>query len=328
MTIEEQIQEREQKSAVIGKAVGAMLPPSVGYAVALGSLGRYHMGAEGALIGGLLGYFIGSKTAHDPEARRSIIQEVMSGGARPGNGIGGNADTSSGIMSARELMNYTYQRYGFDGRWGDFVGQPSVNFHAMIFGRPKQGKSILSVQWAKYLSENFGRVLYVASEEGFSVTLQKKVVEFAMDNPRLDFANFRDFTQIREAVNAGNYQFVFIDSVNFIKITPEDVEEIKAENPATAFITIQQATKNGNFRGSQEFAHNCDMVIRVEAGVAHHQGRFQEGTEMAIFDGPEKSSNGAKTETPGANGVESSALGGSEMGYSDGYTNGDQLALF
>jgi len=68
------------------------------------------------------------------------------------------------------------------------------------------------------------------------------------------------------------------------------------------------------------------MVIRVEAGVAHHQGRFQEGTEMAIFDGPEK--NSQQTETPGANGVETSALGGSEMGYSDGYTNGDQLALF
>jgi hypothetical protein len=61
---------------------------------------------------------------------------------------------------------------------------------------------------------------------------------------------------------------VFIDSVNYIRITPEDVEDIKAENPQTAFITIQQATKNGNFRGSQEFAHNCDMVIRVEAGMA------------------------------------------------------------
>ncbi len=81
---------------------------------------------------------------------------------------------------------------------------------------------------------------------------------------------------------------MFIDSVNFIKITPEDVEDIKAENRSTAFITIQQATKNGNFRGSQEFAHNCDIVIRVEAGIAYQQGRFAENTEMAVFDGPEK----------------------------------------
>ena len=75
--------------------------------------------------------------------------------------------------------------------------------------------------------------------------------------------------------------------MNFIKITPEEIEDLKASNKGTAFITIQQATKSGNFRGSQEFAHNCDMVIRVEAGQASHQGRFQEPTEMAVFDRPE-----------------------------------------
>ena len=202
-------------------------------------------------------------------------------------------DAGDGIMSASDLMNFKYNKYDFSGKWGDFVGQPSINFHAMVYGRPKQGKSILSVQWAKYLSENFGKVLYVASEEGFSVTLQKKVMEFAMDNPNLDFANFRDFEQIKNAVNRGGYRFVFIDSVNYIRITPEDVEDIKAENPQTAFITIQQATKNGNFRGSQEFAHNCDMVIRVEAGMASHQGRFQEPTEMAVFEQPENAEKSA-----------------------------------
>ena len=164
----------------------------------------------------------------------------------------------------------------------------------MIYGRPKQGKSILSVQFAQYLSQHFGRVLYVASEEGFSVTLQNKIKEFAMDNPNLDFANFRTYEQIREALHIRKYQFVFIDSVNFIKITPEDIEDLKADNKNTAFITIQQATKNGNFRGSQEFAHNCDAVIRVEAGKAFHQGRFQEPTEMDVFDKPEEK----KTSSP------------------------------
>ena len=89
--------------------------------------------------------------------------------------------------------------------------------------------------------------------------------------------------------------------MNFIKITPEEIEDLKASNKNTAFITIQQATKNGNFRGSQEFAHNCDMVIRVEAGQASHQGRFQEPTEMAVFDKPEgDSTNNKKAPEMGA----------------------------
>lgn len=278
----------------IGKAIGVSVHPKYSHAIALAGLAKHYFGGGVPMaIGGVLGYLIGSQSEVNDADKRDIIQSIIQSSQalqrQREQGVetmdGGSND---GIMSASDLMNFKYNKYDFFGKWGDFVGQPSINFHAMIYGRPKQGKSILAVQWAKYLSENFGKVLYVASEEGFSITLQKKVMEFAMDNPNLDFANFRDFEQIKNAVNRGGYRFVFIDSVNYIRITPEDVEDIKAENPQTAFITIQQATKNGNFRGSQEFAHNCDMVIRVEAGMASHQGRFQEPTEMAVFEDAEK----------------------------------------
>jgi len=308
----------------IGKAIGVTMHPKYTHAVALAGLAKHYFGGGVPMaIGGILGYLIGSTTSIDDSEKGRIIQEIMQSQANLRNQQASDfagdeqegGENVNGIMSSSDLMNYQYNKLPFDGKWGDFVGQPSINFHAMVYGRPKQGKSILSVQWAKYLSENFGKVLYVASEEGFSVTLQKKVMEFAMDNNNLDFANFRDFEQIKNAVNKGKYKFVFIDSVNFIKITPEDVEDIKAENPSTAFITIQQATKNGNFRGSQEFAHNCDIVIRVEAGMASQQGRFQEPTEMNVFDAPE---NAAKKEAPlmGANASQMDMFDSSDFGES------------
>jgi predicted ATP-dependent serine protease len=279
----------------VGRAISVTIPPKISYAVSLAGVCKHYFGGGvPQVIGGVLGYLIGSKAEVDAKTKHDIISDIIHSQAQANQQMQGmNYDSdepSDGIMSSSDLLKYDYQKYPFGDKWGDFVGEPSINFHAMIYGRPKQGKSILAVQWAKYLSENFGRVLYVASEEGFSVTLQKKVMEFAMDNDNLDFANFRDFNQIKNAVNQGHYRFVFIDSVNYIRITPEDVEDIKAENPQTAFITIQQATKNGNFRGSQEFAHNCDMVIRVEGGIAAHQGRFQEPTEMAVFEQEEGAS--------------------------------------
>jgi len=307
----------------IGKAIGVSVHPKISHAIAYAGLAKHHFGAGVPMvIGGILGYIIGSTTSIDDSEKGRIIGEIMQSQANLRNqqqsdfaGEEEGGENVNGIMSSSDLMNYQYNKYPFNGKWGEFVGQPSINFHAMVYGRPKQGKSILSVQWAKYLSENFGKVLYVASEEGFSVTLQKKVMEFAMDNNNLDFANFRDFEQIKNAVNKGKYKFVFIDSVNFIKITPEDVEDIKAENPSTAFITIQQATKNGNFRGSQEFAHNCDIVIRVEAGMASQQGRFQEPTEMNVFDSPE---NSAQKETPtmGAGATQMDMFDSSDFGES------------
>ena len=188
-------------------------------------------------------------------------------------------------MNASDLLEYKYDCYTFSGKYGEFFGNPSKNFHLMVFGRPKNGKSIFTVQFAKYLS-TLGKVLYIASEEGFSATLQQKIREFGMANPNLDFGNFRDYEQIRDVLANNHYQFVVIDSINFINLEPEDVEVLKAENPGTAFITIQQATKGGQFRGSQQFAHNCDMIVEIVDGVAYHTGRFAAPSEMAVFSTP------------------------------------------
>ena len=290
----------------IGKAIGVSVNPKISHSIALAGLARHYFGSGVPMaIGGVIGYLLGSTAFIDPNHKHKIINDIISSQNKlreeTENQFNEQNPNDRGIMSSTDLVNHTYSKYNFSGKWNDFIGQPSKNFHAMIYGRPKQGKSILAVQLAQYLSQNFGKVLYIASEEGFSVTLQKKVAEFAIDNPNLDFANYRDFNQIKEALHVRKYQFVFIDSVNFIKITPEDVEDLKSANKNTAFITIQQATKNGNFRGSQEFAHNCDMVIRVEAGQASHQGRFQEPTEMAVFDKPEENANKKAPTNLGAN---------------------------
>ena len=290
----------------IGKAISVSVNPKISHSIALAGLARHYFGGGVPVaIGGVLGYLLGSTAYVNQDHKHKIINDIITSQNKireeGENQYNGDNTNDRGIMSSTDLINHTYTKYDFFGKWNDFIGQPSKNFHAMIYGRPKQGKSILAVQFAQYLSENFGKVLYIASEEGFSVTLQKKVAEFAMNNPNLDFANYRDFKQIKEALHVRKYQFVFIDSVNFIKITPEDVEDLKSANKNTAFITIQQATKNGNFRGSQEFAHNCDMVIRVEAGQASHQGRFQEPTEMAVFDKPEENANKKAPTNLGAN---------------------------
>jgi predicted ATP-dependent serine protease len=305
----------EQHRENIGKAISVSVPPKISHSIAIAGLATHYFGkGVPTAIGGLIGFLLGSKMHLSDEKKYQTMSDILSSqNALVTDQESDINEKGMGIMSANELVNHTYTKYDFTGKWEKFIGQPSINFHAMIYGRPKQGKSILAVQLAQYLSEEFGRVLYVASEEGFSVTLQKKVSEFASNNPNLDFANYRNYKEIKEALFARKYAFVFIDSVNFIKITPEEIEDLKAANKKTAFITIQQATKSGNFRGSQEFAHNCDMVIRVEAGQASHQGRFQEPTEMAVFDKPESDNKKA----PDTN-----------MGADSNKTNNSQMEMF
>ena len=248
------------------------------------------LGAIGTLALGIIGYNMGSGKSLTDE-QKAKIQAKLQAKAQDLLRLQRDEEiedaTMGGIMSSRDLKDYRYDCYDFDGKWEDLVGKPSKKFHMMVYGRPKQGKSYFCFDLAQYLS-NFGKVLYIAAEEGFSATLQKKLQDMGGDNPNLDFANFRDYETIKNALPGHDYRFVIIDSVNYIRIEPEEIETLKEQNPRMALITVQQATKDGKFRGSQQYAHNCDIIIEVIEGVAYHQGRFQVHSEMPIFTKPEE----------------------------------------
>ena len=254
------------------------------------------LGAIGTLALGIIGYNMGSGKSLTDE-QKAKIQAKLQAKAQELLRLQRDEEiedsTSTGIMSSRDLKDYRYDNYDFDGKWLDLVGKPARKFHMMVYGRPKQGKSYFCFDLAQYLS-NFGKVLYIAAEEGFSATLQKKLEDMGGDNDNLDFANFRDYETIKNALPGHDYRFVVIDSVNYIRIEPEQIEELKADNPRMALITVQQATKDGKFRGSQQFAHNCDIIIEVIQGVAHSTGRFAPPSEMAIFVAPEKTNKPGK----------------------------------
>jgi RecA/RadA recombinase len=297
----------EQLSKEISQLRAQMnVPPALRNAIGGLGIGQgLGVGAMGSVALGFLGYQLGKGKEIDAKQKQVLAGQIQ---AKARELImlqrGEQVEDAkiSGVMSADELRDFTYKSYAFDGKYKALIGQPAKSFHMMVFGRPKQGKSIFCFQLAKYLTK-FGNVLYIAAEEGFSATLQQKLTEFGAVNERLYFANYRNFEQIRENLRNSDYEFVIIDSINFINLEPEDVETLKAENKSKAFITIQQATKNGAFRGSQQFAHNCDIIIEVVEGVANHTGRYAAPSEMQIFDKP--NFKGSKKENkPAANQLE------------------------
>lgn len=190
----------------------------------------------------------------------------------------------SDVINSSELVKQDIPVYDFIEPYSNFIGQPTQNFSAIIYGLPKSGKSNFSIQFASYLARHYGKVLYVASEEGLqSRTLIDKVKFNLADNREISFSGAREFEKIKEHVKGDNYKFVFIDSLNIPGITPEQLEELKKENSNKAFISILQSTKNGSFKGGQEFAHNADVVISVADGIASQIGRFNGASQMNIF---------------------------------------------
>jgi hypothetical protein len=187
-------------------------------------------------------------------------------------------DGKPAIMNSMDFANMQFDTLGFTGKWLELIGDPSSNFTAMVFGKPKMGKSYLCVDFAGYLARNHGKVLYVAKEEGLDYTLQQKMNDKNVKHPNLFVASLLPN-------DLSPYDFIFFDSVTKLGLKPEDLHRLKAQYPSKSFIFIFQSTKDGKFRGENTFQHDVDAVIEVpEKGKAVQYGRFNQGGEIQIFD--------------------------------------------
>jgi hypothetical protein len=201
------------------------------------------------------------------------LEELLGCSCQQLNGL----DAVPEVMNSMDFANMQFNTIGLTGKWYDLIGDPSTNFTAMVFGKPKMGKSYLCVDFAGYLARHHGKVLYVAREEGLDLTLQNKLNENNVQHPNLFVAGVLPG-------ELADYDFIFLDSVNKLNLNPNDLTRLRRSYPSKSFIFVFQTTKAGNFRGANSFQHDVDVVIEVpERGRAIQMGRFNQGGEMEIF---------------------------------------------
>lgn len=214
------------------------------------------------------------KTLEIEQATLNGLEGILGCVCQNLNGFSGKPS----LMNSVDFADMEFDTLGFRGKWLELIGDPSSNFTAMVFGKPKMGKSYLCIDLAGYLARNHGRVLYVAKEEGLDMTLQQKLKDKAVAHTNLDVASYLP-------ASLAKYDFIFLDSVNRLGLKPEDLNRLKAQNRNKSFVFIFQTTKDGNFRGANSFQHDVDVVIEVpEKGKAVQMGRFNQGGEISIFN--------------------------------------------
>jgi hypothetical protein len=197
-----------------------------------------------------------------------------------------NVQTNSKIISSAHLTEMEYQALNFQGKWQQFFGLPSVNFHCAIHGMAGEGKSTFAIQFANYLAENFGLVLYISGEEGFSKTMKDKFINNNAATENLFLADLRTFQDLVNEVKPNTYNFIFIDSLDNMRIGALELKELRKIYFNSALVTISQSTKDGKMRGSYEIVHDSDIAVAVSNGIAETvKNRFLEkGRNYEIFE--------------------------------------------
>ncbi|MBL6445689.1 AAA family ATPase [Fulvivirga sp. 29W222] len=190
-----------------------------------------------------------------------------------------NGCMCDGPINSVDFAKLKFNTLGFGGKWKSFIGDPTPGFTALVYGKPKSGKSTLCAQFAGYMA-TLGKVLYVSKEEGKNGILQERLIRVNATHPNLDIDDHIPFDKLQD------YDYLILDSVHKLGLNEETLDQLpKRFKNIKGFVYIMHSTKGGDFRGSQTYAHNVDVLINVdEGGIATQTGRFAQGSEMDVFD--------------------------------------------
>lgn len=184
------------------------------------------------------------------------------------------------VISSTQLAGMEFETLSLTGEYKDLIGIPSKNFSAMVYGMPGSGKTTWCIRFAKYLAQYHGlKVLFATIEEGINHTAAEKLKRLQAAHVNLSIADYMPD-------NLSTYHVVFIDSINSFRYSTDDLRALRNSYPGIIFIYIFQVTKEGKFKGSQEYEHDVDVVIRAEDGVVSTVGsknRFGAGASMRLW---------------------------------------------
>jgi len=162
-------------------------------------------------------------------------------------------------LGAAELSKLTGKEIAIDGHYKDVLVRLYSDTQFMIWGMPGHGKTVWILLFAKYLSQQKGlNVLVVENEEFGRSSFGEKLIEFQIPNiPNLTFTK-----KIPDDVSM--YDAIFLDSINSLGFNVLDYRNFVESNPGKIYIPIVQSTKDGGFRGGQDWEHEVDMAGEIK----------------------------------------------------------------
>lgn len=168
--------------------------------------------------------------------------------------------TAKNVVSLTDFKEMAFPTLNFSGKWLEHFGNPQGNFRMMIYGASGHGKSYFTAQLAEYLANHHGRVLYNAAEEGLNKSLQLKMS--SLDSKYIDISSYKNFEELKK--NIKKYRFVIIDSINEMNLKPNELKQIWELDKKRGIIYIMQVTKQGTFKGDNQFKHDADIIVNIE----------------------------------------------------------------
>lgn len=242
---------------------GHMIPKSILYS-ALAGIGAKVIGAnkEQMFLSMLLGFVLGKKNQR-PNTEISFLYTEPNEAKIQAIEDKYDSLESGKLVSSNEYKKAIIPSITMSEKYNYLFGNPAPNFYMIISGQAGSGKSTFATQFCDYFHINHGKAIYLASEQsGADLGLQQLIKRY---NTTFDIHTKPKSLKEKELISLiSKYKLVVFDSANHMNITYEQIEMLRDKLRDVAFVCILQNTKEGLFKGSNEWRHNCDIFIKCE----------------------------------------------------------------
>lgn len=189
-------------------------------------------------------------------------------------------------ISISQLYAKKFRVMDFKDNWQLSFGRPELSGSWIIYGPPKNGKTRLAVQLAKYLT-SFARVAYDSLEEGFSESIRE-----AFETEQMEEVSRRIVLLDKEPVDnlmkrllkRRSPDVAIIDSLQYTGMTYQEYRDLKDSLRNKLLIFISHAEgKEPAGRVARSVRYDANITIRVEGFKAFVNSRYGNTEPFTIW---------------------------------------------
>ena len=160
-------------------------------------------------------------------------------------------------------------------------GALTSNHQAIIYGNSGNGKSALNITLSGMFA-NYGKVLYVALEEGTSATTQENLIKYLPEDLETGFQiadHSMTYAELISKLSKRNSpRYIFIDSLQYLQMSKTEYQSLKARFPRKSFYYISHSNgKKPMGSLAQYVEYDVDVKVYVEGFVAFVRSRLKKG---------------------------------------------------
>lgn len=173
--------------------------------------------------------------------------------------------------------------------WQQTFGELEEGFSMCIWGETGQGKSTLTMQFLKDLS-NIGKVYYNSHEQGMVGSLQKtarRLGIFELPGTAWVWGHCDSYDEMRAKIKKNRAKFIVIDSRDSLQMTKHQFLRLAHEHKNKSFIVICWSSGDrANGKEGQGIAYMSDVKVRVHNHCTHVRSRYGVTKPYHIFGQP------------------------------------------